>query len=92
MSSPSPAGPVVRLARPVSPEQVRGLLAGLDTVIDMHKLTDQTRFLDAGADSLDFFSIIAAVQDACQITIPDSDLEHVGTIQNLVKYLNTKLP
>jgi len=91
MSSASAACPAPRLARPISSVQIRELLASLDTVIDMQKLTDQTRFLDAGADSLDFFSIIAAIQDACQITIPDNDLVHVGTVQNLVKYLNARL-
>ena len=82
----------LRLVRPVSSTEVRALLSTLDPVIDTHKLTDQTRFLDAGADSLDFFNIIAAIQDAGNITIPDNDLEQVGTIENLVRYLNAKLP
>ena len=83
---------VTRLVRPVSPKEVRALLSTLDTVINLHKLSDQTRFLDAGADSLDFFNIIAAIQDAGNITIPDNDLEQVGTIEKLVQYLNIKLP
>jgi acyl carrier protein len=87
----SATGLTPRLARPVSSAQVRELLISLDTVIDIQKLTDQTRFTDAGADSLDFFNIIAAIQDACDITIPDDDLEQVGTIQKLVEYLNAKL-
>ena len=82
----------LRLVRPVSSTEVRALLSTLDTIIDVDKLTDQTRFLDAGADSLDFFNIIAAIQDAGNITIPDNDLEQVGTIENLVRYLNAKLP
>ena len=89
--APAPAQ-VPRLARPISPAQVRTLLTSLDTVIDMQKLTDQTRFLDAGADSLDFFNIIAAIQDAGQINIPDNELEQVGTIEKIVQYLNAKLP
>jgi acyl carrier protein len=90
--SSAAAGQAPRLARPVSSAQVRALLVSLDSVIDMQKLTDQTRFLDAGADSLDFFNIIAAIQDAGQITIPDNELEQVGTIEKLVQYLNAKLP
>lgn len=81
-----------QLVRPVSAEHVRALLSSLDTVIDMQKLTDQTRFLDAGADSLDFFNIIATIQDAGNITIPDNELDQVGTIEKLVQYLNAKLP
>jgi acyl carrier protein len=81
-----------RLVRPVSSTDVRALLSTVDTVIDMHKLTNQTHFLDAGADSLDFFNIIAAIQDAGNITIPDDDLDQVGTIEKLVQYLNVKLP
>jgi len=92
MSDTATARKMPRLVRPVSSAEVRALLATLDTVINMHKLSDQTRFLDAGADSLDFFNIIAAIQDAGEITIPDNDLEHVGTIEKLVQYLNAKLP
>ena len=92
MSSAPSASTTPHLARPVSSEQVRQLLGTLDTVIDMQKLTDQTRFLDAGADSLDFFNIIAAIQDAGQITIPDNELEQVNTVEKLVRYLNTRLP
>jgi len=81
-----------RLVRPVSSTEIRSLLSTLETVIDMHKLTNQTHFLDAGADSLDFFNIIAAIQDAGNITIPDNELGQVGTIEKLVQYLNVKLP
>lgn len=84
--------PAPRLVRPVSSTEIRALLSTLDTIVDMHKLTDQTRFLDSGADSLDFFNIIAAIQEAANITIPDNDLEQVGTIEKLVQYLNVKLP
>jgi acyl carrier protein len=91
MSSSPQLGQSRRLTPPISAAQIREVLTGLDTVIDMQKLTDTTRFMDVGADSLDFFNIIAGIQNACDLTIPDCDIEQVTTIQGLVLYLNQKL-
>jgi acyl carrier protein len=81
-----------RLTRPVSVAQVREIVAGLDTELDVMKLEDDTRFVDAGADSLDFFNIIAGIQEAGALTIPNADIEQVATIRGLAEYLNHKLP
>ncbi|MGA8762479.1 MAG: phosphopantetheine-binding protein [Candidatus Sulfotelmatobacter sp.] len=78
--------------RPISSAQIREVVIGLDTVIDLEQLSDHTRFVDAGADSLDFFNIVAGIQEAYDLTIPDADIEQVTTIQGMVAYLNQKLP
>jgi len=81
-----------RLSRPVSPDQIREVVSGLDTAIEMKRLDDHTRFVDAGADSLDFFNIVAGLQEAADITVPNEEIEQVATIQGAVDYLNQKLP
>jgi acyl carrier protein len=91
MSSTSQHGQT-HLARPISSAQIRQLVATLDTMIETKKLDDNTRFVDAGADSLDFFNIVAGIQVACDLDIPNADIEQVGTIQDMVAYLNQKLP
>jgi acyl carrier protein len=80
------------LTRPVSSAQIRAFILGLDTVIDIQELKDGTRFVDAGADSLDFFNIIVEIQVASGLVIPDNDIELVGSIEGLASYLNAKLP
>lgn len=72
----------------VTPAQLRHLIAGIDTLIDLSKLKDNTRFRDAGADSFDFFTIILAIQDAYTITIPDEDIAKISTLDALAGYLN----
>jgi acyl carrier protein len=92
MSSDSISGQSVCWTRPVSPAQIRALIASLDTVIDVKRLKDTTPFFDAGADSLDFFNIIAEIQIASGLVIPNNDIEQVGNIESLVSYLNAKMP
>ena len=72
----------------VTPAQLRHLIAGIDTLIDLSKLKDNTSFRDAGADSFDFFTLILSVQDAYNITIPDEDIGKISTLEALARYLN----
>ena len=43
---------------------------------------------DLGADSLDSVELIMAIEQAFDITIPDSDTENIKTIGDILKYLN----
>jgi acyl carrier protein len=86
-----PSTTIARPAKPVTTDQLRELIAGTDTGLNFKKLKDTTRFVDAEADSLDFFNLIIAIQEAYDITIPDSDLGEVNTLEMLAKYLNERL-
>jgi acyl carrier protein len=72
----------------VTPAQLRHLIAGIDTLINLSKLKDHTPFRDAGADSFDFFTLILAIQDAYRITIPDEDIGKISTLDAMTRYLN----
>jgi acyl carrier protein len=87
-SSASPPHPTP----PVSAAQLREFIVGIDTRIDLKKLTDETPFQDAGADSLDVFNLIVVVEDAYAIVIPSGDLSQVNTLDKLARYLNERLP
>jgi acyl carrier protein len=87
-----PSTSIARPAKHVSTNQLRELIAGNDTGLNLKKLKDTTRFVDAGADSLDFFNLIITIQEAYEITIPDHDLGEVNTLDKLAKYLNQRLP
>jgi acyl carrier protein len=80
-----------RPTSPVSTDQLRDIIVANDTVIDLKMLKNTTPFRDAGADSLDFFNLILAIQEAYGITIPDDDLSQVNTLEKLACYINEKL-
>jgi acyl carrier protein len=87
-----PSTSLPRPALPVTTAQLREIMAGIDTVLDLDKLKDTTRFLDAGADSLDFYNLIVAIEETYGIVIPDADLNKVNTLYKLASYLNERLP
>ena len=85
------SAPLPRRTSPISTAELRELIARVDTVADLKKLTDTTRFRDAGADSLDFYNLIVAIEEEYGVTIADSDLGEVNTLEKLAKYLNERL-
>jgi acyl carrier protein len=76
---------------PPSPAELRHLISGLDTRVDFAKLTDRTPFAQVGADSLDFFNIILAVENAFGIRPSDEEVSSLNTIDGMVQYLTRKL-
>jgi acyl carrier protein len=76
--------------RPVTSEQLRQVLARLDTLIDFKSLKEDTPFRNAGADSFDFFTLILGIQEEYGITIPDEDIGKVRTLASLTQYLNVR--
>ena len=45
---------------------------------------------DLGADSLDLFEMVMEIEDQFDIEIPTEDLETIDTVEDIVKYLNSK--
>lgn len=81
-----------RLIPPISAAQLRARIARIDTLaIDLDKLQDNMSFVEAGADSLDLFSIISEIEEAAGLNIPDEDVEKVSTLNDLASYLNARM-
>ena len=56
---------------------------------DINTLTEETSFKDdLGADSLDLFEMVMALEEECGKEIPTEDLEKLTTIGEVVEYLN----
>ena len=56
---------------------------------DINTLTDETSFKDdLGADSLDLFEMVMALEEEYGKEIPTEDLEKLTTIGEVVEYLN----
>lgn len=52
------------------------------------EITEDTSFKDdLGADSLDIFELVMALEEEYGIEIPSEDLENVTTVGDVMKYL-----
>ncbi|MCC8137577.1 MAG: acyl carrier protein [Clostridiales bacterium] len=59
--------------------------------VEKEELSAATSFKDdLGADSLDLFELVMALEEEYDIEIPSEDLEQMTTIQSVVDYLKTK--
>ena len=55
---------------------------------DVSTMTAETSFKeDLGADSLDLFEMVMALEEEFEVEIPTEDLEQISTIGDVVKYL-----
>lgn len=58
---------------------------------DESTLTEETSFKDdLGADSLDLFQLVMAMEDEFKVEIPSVDLEKLATVGDVMKYLKDK--
>lgn len=54
-------------------------------------ITEETSFKeDLGADSLDLFELVSALEDEYNIEIPAEDLQNLTTVGQVVTYLKDK--
>lgn len=55
------------------------------------EITEETKFKeDLGADSLDLFELVMALEDEYSIEIPQEDLENLKTVGSVMEYLKAK--
>ena len=58
---------------------------------DVNGLTAQTSFKeDLGADSLDLFEMVMALEEEFEVEIPTEDLENIKTIGDVESYLQSR--
>lgn len=88
---PQESGPLLRIRVPVSPVLLREIISHIETRIDLKKLKNNTPLNDAGADSLDLFNFILAIEERCGIVIPSEDIGQVNTLDGMARYLNERL-
>ncbi len=71
-------------------EKIKEIVAGkLD--VEAEKVTTQTNFKDdLGADSLDLYELVMALEDEYSVEIPAEDLEKIHTVQDVMDYLKEK--
>ena len=57
--------------------------------VDAAQITEESSFKDdLGADSLDIFEMVMALEDEYEIEIPTEELEKIATVGDVVEYIN----
>lgn len=57
--------------------------------VDVATITEESSFKDdLGADSLDLFELVMALEEEFEIEIPTEDLEQIATVGDVIKYIN----
>ena len=72
-------------------EKLRNIVADILN-LDPSTIKEDTRFIeDLGADSLDLFQIILAIEDTFEITVEDSQFENIKTIGSAVEEIKKSI-
>lgn len=72
-------------------EKVKHILAEQFDV-EEDNVTAETNFADdLGADSLDVVDLLMSIEDEFEIEIPDSEVENIKTVGDLVGYIEQRL-
>lgn len=59
--------------------------------VDAEAITAESSFkVDLGADSLDLFELVMALEDEYSVEIPSEDLEKLTTVSAVMDYLKAK--
>lgn len=59
--------------------------------LDVSEIKPESTFKDdLGADSLDLFELVMALEDEYSVEIPSEDLENITTVQAIMDYLAAK--
>ncbi|MCM1991083.1 acyl carrier protein [Oceanirhabdus seepicola] len=72
-------------------EKIKGIIA--DRLgIDENEIKLESNFVnDLGADSLDVVELVMALEEEFEVEIADEDAEKVGTVNDVVKYVSSKI-
>lgn len=71
-------------------EKIKGIIAE-QLQVEEDVITEQSSIKeDLGADSLDLFELVLALEEAFEIEIPTEDLEQISTVQDVMNYITNK--
>lgn len=71
-------------------EKMKAIIAAQLNVKE-EEIKQESRFKeDLGADSLDLFELVMALEDEYSVEIPSEDLAELATVADVMKYLQDK--
>ena len=68
-------------------EKVKAILSEQFDVEEDTITNDTSITEDLGADSLDVVDLLMSIEDEYEIEVPDSEIENIKTVGELVKYI-----
>ena len=72
------------------PEKMKEIIAE-QLNVDVSEINLETSFKDdLGADSLDLFELVMALEEEYDIELPADDLANIATVEDIVNYLKEK--
>ena len=72
------------------PENMREMIAE-QLNVDVSEISLETSFKDdLGADSLDLFELVMALEDQYDIELPADELSNIVTVEDVINYLRDK--
>ena len=72
-------------------DKIKQILADTLDVSEDEISADTNIATDLGADSLDVVEILMSIEDEFDIEIPDSEIENIRTIGELVEFIETNM-
>ncbi|MBD3727258.1 MAG: acyl carrier protein [Moraxella osloensis] len=75
----------------VTVEQILETIEKANLVKDVNALDLDKPLRDQGVDSLDFSGVLFNMEEAFGIEIPDEDIDGLQTINDILKYVNSKV-
>jgi len=72
----------------MSRDELMTIIIEAGTQMDCSKLTDDAKFEDYGADSLDVMNILLGVQEKTGTEVPDEDIQKITSINSVLDYVN----
>lgn len=70
-------------------EKIKEIIAG-QLNIEVTTIAEDSTFADLGADSLDLFELVMALEDEYGVEIPSEDLENLLSVGAVMNYLKEK--
>lgn len=72
------------------PEKMKEIIAE-QLSVDVSEINLETSFKeDLGADSLDLFELVMALEEEYDVEIPSDDLANIATVEDVINYLKEK--
>ena len=71
-------------------EKVQALLSEQFDVEEDSITLESSITEDLGADSLDVVDLLMSIEDEFEVEVPDSEVENIKTVGDLVKYIEDK--
>jgi acyl carrier protein len=72
------------------PEKMKEIIAE-QLSVDVSEISMETSFKDdLGADSLDLFELVMALEEEYDVEIPSDDLANIATVEDVINYLKEK--